>query len=137
MTADPRVWTRRTILDLLHSNKDAVARALWALYERDDVQLGPFLSDVAKALPHYDFNITTRQLIRVRPLLAKFWREILQEAERKGAKVDYDANSLKGVIAKPPMRPLAPSPKSELAAAPEPEPPAPVEPEAFNPIGMF
>jgi len=107
---DAKVWTKDDVLALLDTNKAAVVKALEALYARQTADEratlttrvhngrgfnskdATFLSDVARKLPLYNRNITDRQLARVRPMLRKYWRQLLEEIEEKGGQVDYRAH---------------------------------------------
>jgi hypothetical protein len=51
-----------------------------------------FLSDIAQKRPRYNDNVTDRQLARIRPMLRKYWRQLLEEIEERGGQVDYRAH---------------------------------------------
>ena len=99
------VWDRDAIFDLLDNNDKAVARAILALYKRQttsEQSVGytkehnsvgftafdaPFLSSLAESLPKYHNNLTVRQLAKARPMMKKYWKQLLDIAEENGATV--------------------------------------------------
>jgi hypothetical protein len=100
-----KVWDRESVIDLIDTSKAALAKALWTIYQRQtaDEQReqatrvansrgfnsrdAQFLSDVARKLPAYSFNLTDRQVAKVRPMMRKYWRQLLEEIELKGGAV--------------------------------------------------
>jgi hypothetical protein len=133
-----KVWDRDAVIHLINTSKPALAKALWAIYQRQttDEQRdqttrvangrgfnsrdAQFLSDVARKLPLYDFNLTDRQMAKVRPMMRKYWRQLLEEIAAKGGRV-------------------AMSPKREMAIAREneraiPQETAPTHREIANPL---
>ncbi|MCK1543366.1 hypothetical protein IVB12_15730 [Bradyrhizobium sp. 179] len=133
-----KVWDRDAVIHLINTSKPALAKALWTIYQRqtadeqrtqttnvrnkrgfnsNDAQ---FLSDVARKLPLYDFNLTDRQMAKVRPMMRKYWRQLLEEIERKG-----------GAVVKSPKRAKAIGRESERAI---PRETAPVRREIANPL---
>jgi hypothetical protein len=117
-----KVWNRASIVALLDANAAAVSKGLWKLYQRQTSTEqaidgtverngrgftshdAPFLSDIAKRLPRYDYRLTARQLAHVRPKLRKYWRQFLEEIEAAGGQVDFGK-----------------APKREIANEPDPE----------------
>jgi hypothetical protein len=124
--AQSKVWTRDDVIELLDGSKAAVVRALKAIYARqtsDEQSAGTtkhsngrgfngtdaeFLSSVAAALPRWNDNITPRQLAKVRPMLKKYWKQLLEEIEIKGGAVDYRAHLRKSAKAEKPESVKAP-----------------------------
>ncbi|RWI35518.1 hypothetical protein [Mesorhizobium sp.] len=103
---DTMIWTKETIQELIRTNDKAVAKAILALYARQteserstehtQVENGmgfnrldaPFLTSIAKALPRYGNHMTPRQIAKARPMLLKYWRQLLEIAGEKGAVVE-------------------------------------------------
>jgi len=114
MTTQQKVWDKDAIIQLLDTNDQAVAKAILTLFARqtEDEQSdettrvrngrgfnandAPFLTSIAKALPRWRNHMTDRQLAKARPMLRKYWRQLLEEIEANGGLVVYDA---------PPARP--------------------------------
>lgn len=100
-----KVWDKKAVQRLIATNDAALAKALWTIYQRQTAseksagttqvhnKVGfnsadaEFLSSVAAALPRWSFNMTPRQIRRVRPMMKKYWRQLLDEIEAKGGKV--------------------------------------------------
>lgn len=107
------VWDRDAIFDLLDNNDKAVARAILALYKRQtaaEQSVGntqehnsvgftafdaPFLSSLAESLPKYNNKLTIRQLAKARPMMKKYWKQLLDIAEENGATVKKAAVKVK------------------------------------------
>lgn len=140
----PKIWDRTAVVELLNRSDKAVAKALWTIYQRQtsteqnskktiernnrgfNSHEARFLSDVANRLPRYDFNLTRRQLSKVRPMILKYWRQLLEEIEAKGGIVDYAkspkddfANSFNDEPAISQHTDIAASPISEVVAPPD------------------
>jgi hypothetical protein len=85
-----KVWDKDAVQHLIATNDAALAKALWAIFQRqtateqstlstvqrngvgfnsNDAQ---FLSDIAKRLPRYDFHMTGPQIRAVRPKMRKY-----------------------------------------------------------------
>jgi hypothetical protein len=105
-----QIWDRDSVIHLIDTSKAALAKALWTIYQRQttDEQRdqatrvangrgfnsrdAQFLSDVARKLPAYSFNLTDRQVAKVRPMMRKYWRQLLEEIELKGGTVTRSCN---------------------------------------------
>jgi hypothetical protein len=139
LATNSKVWDKGAVQALIATNNKALAKALWNIYQRQtsDEQSrletthrngrgftghdARFLSDIAKRLPTYSFNMTPRQVAKVRPMMCKYWRQLLEEIEAKGGQVDYrqGAKSPNSDIADDGEDDLAETPNSEIAAAPQ------------------
>ena len=107
MQAETKVWDKEAVLALIAVDNAALARSLWNLYQRQtsgerssqqtiehngrgfNSRDAEFLSDVARRLPTYDFNMTPAQRRAVRNRITKYWRQMLEMIEEKGGSVDY------------------------------------------------
>lgn len=103
-----KTWDRETVIQLLETNDLALAKAVSVIYraqtadeqsalqtkERNGVGFNgtdaPFLSSIAQKLPRYDNRMTQRQIAKVRPMMKKYWAQLLKEIERRGGAVCYD-----------------------------------------------
>lgn len=110
-TFDNDVWTRERVLDLIANSKAATVRALKVIYSRqtDDERAAQttkhhnargfngrdaqVLSDIASKLPRYNNNLTDRQLVLVRTRITKYWRQLLEEIENGGKRVEWPAGA--------------------------------------------
>lgn len=126
-----KVWDRDAVHQLLETNAAALARAVLAIYARQtaaEKAVGEtvehngrgfsghdaeFLSDIAVKLPRYDNRMTPAQRAKVLPKMKRYWRQLLEEIEVKGGKVNYrlakrDAVSLNrdGQASEPAARPV-------------------------------
>lgn len=126
MSEIAKVWDKDAVQHLIATNDKALARALWVIFQRQTaaeqsslqtiVRNGrgftgvdaEFLSDVARKLPRYSFNMTGPQIRRVRPLMRKYWRQLLEEIEAKGGPVSKKAPKRESVQA--PNDDFVPSP---------------------------
>lgn len=133
MTEQVAIWDKGRIQALLGRSDKAVVEAIKGLYERqtaDEQASGEtrvhngrgfnsrdarFLSDVAQRLPQYGDRMTPKQISVARKMLPKYWRQLLEIAEAKGAQVDYGAKSLKSEPAEEPIREIAKAPKPQEA----------------------
>jgi hypothetical protein len=109
-----KVWDQASVQHLIATNDNALAKALWNLYQRQTTgersaqttlehngrgfnsRDAEFLSSVAAALPRWNFHMTPRQIAKVRPMMKKYWRQLLEEIELKGGRI---ARSTKREIA--------------------------------------
>lgn len=91
--------TKESIVALLETNDLALARAILALNERQTADErasehtrvvngrgfnkhdAPFLTSIAKALPRWNSHMTPRQIARARPMVKKYWRQLLEIAQ--------------------------------------------------------
>jgi len=98
-------WTKERMIHLLDQSELALAKALTSLYARQttDEQSdnttrhrngrgfgardAEFLSDIARKLPRYSNRMTPRQIAKVRPMVKRYWRQLLEEAELAGKPV--------------------------------------------------
>jgi hypothetical protein len=117
-----KVWDQAAVQHLIATNDAALAKALWNIYQRQTAseksaentqcrnKVGfnshdaAFLSSVAAKLPRWNFHMTGPQIRRVRPMMKKYWRQLLDEIEAKG-----------GVVVKTPNRSKANKPENEKA----------------------
>jgi hypothetical protein len=130
-----KVWDKDAVQHLIATNNAALAKALWNIYQRQTASEqsalttlnrngvgfnsndAKFLSDVARRLPAYEFNMTPRQIARVRPMMRKYWRQLLEEIAAKGG----------AVCLKAPKRTIGKNPSSQPALMAETEGAAPCE----------
>lgn len=107
-----QVWDKEAIHRLLATSKQAVARALVVVYnnqtdrERADQQThdsngvgfsgvdAEILSSFAQFYLEHKF-LTPRQVAIARNKVKKYWRQLLQEVERKGMAVSYKVSKRK------------------------------------------
>lgn len=100
-----KVWDKDAVQHLIATNDNALAKALWNIYQRQTASErsaqttlehngrgfnsndAEFLSSVASALPRWNFHMTPRQIAKVRPMMKKYWRQLLEEIELKGGAV--------------------------------------------------
>lgn len=120
-----KVWDKKAIVALINTNDAAVARAITALYQRQTAteQSGehtnvlngvgfnkidaPFLTSIAKALPRYNNHMTSKQIAKARPMLRKYWRQLLEIANDNGVQVAMKAKRVvERAIEQPPASPL-------------------------------
>ncbi len=109
-------WNKDSVQALLARNDQAVTKALLTIFARQTAAEqasnqtvehngrgftgtdAEFLSDIAKKLPRYNMRMTPRQMARVRSMIKKYWKQLLQEIEKKGGSVSYSvAKSRKAV----------------------------------------
>jgi hypothetical protein len=101
-----QIWTKESIQQLIKTNDAAVSKAILALYARQtaaerssehtQVENGigfnridaPFLTSIAKALPRWNNHMTPRQIAKARPMLLKYWRQLLEIAGERGAQIE-------------------------------------------------
>lgn len=104
-----QVWNKQAVHDLLDRSAAAVAKAVLTIYARQtaaEQAIGStvehngrgfsghdaeFLSSIATRLPQYDNRMTERQLAKVRPLMKRYWKQLLEAIEEKGGQVDLKA----------------------------------------------
>lgn len=138
-----KVWTKDSVQHLITTNDKALARAVLQLYARQTAAEvasqqtrehngrgfnsndAPFLSDIARKLPMYGNRMTERQAARVRNMMRKYWRQLLEVIEENGGAVDYKAKAQ-----------VAPEVVEEEAVAPE-MVPVPVTVAPVAAWGMF
>lgn len=101
-----KVWNKKSVQDLLGKSDEAVKRALVHLYNRqtdseqaiEDTKFrndigftaadAPRLTSIAKFYLSRKF-LSPKQVSLVRRRIFKYWKQMLQEIESKGGKVDY------------------------------------------------
>lgn len=144
MEANSKVWDRDAVQALIATNDAALSKALWTIFQRQtpgeqstlttiarngrgfNANDAETLSDIAKRLPRYDFNLTIRQRKLVRGRLKKYWRQLLEEIEAKGGTVSYRvAKASKPAIANSQMGDPATLLDDDIAEALNSEVPAP------------
>lgn len=127
MSTGSKVWDKDAVQQLIAVNDQALAKALWNIFQRQTAAEqsalqtiehngrgftgtdAEFLSDVARRLPRYDFRMTPRQIAKVRPKMSKYWKQLLEVIEEKGGQV----------CKKAPKREKAKSSFSETAIPPQ------------------
>lgn len=115
MQAESKVWDKDAVQHLIATNDKALARALWLIFQRQTTAEqsslqtiehngrgftghdAEFLSDVARKLPRYNFKMTPRQTERVRRMMKKYWRQLLEEIEETGKPVAKTAKRQKAL----------------------------------------
>jgi hypothetical protein len=103
-----KVWTKRSVQDLLATNDKAVCKALVHLFNRqtdseqaientkyrNDVGFtaadAPRLTSIAKFYLSRKF-LSPKQVALVRKRILKYWKQLLQEIAKNGGQVDYKA----------------------------------------------
>ena len=129
-----KIWDKIAVQSLIATNDKALSKALWNIFQRQtaDEQSAemtklhngrgftgrdaPFLSSVAKKLPLYEYRMTPRQIAKIRPMMRKYWRQLLEDIEAKGGTVSYKvAKSLKGDTAIEREDDIADEPEREIA----------------------
>lgn len=147
--AAQKVWTKELVQELISTNEKALARAVLQLYNRQTAaeiasqstrehngrgfnsKDAPFLSDIARKLPLYGNRMTPRQIARVRPMMLKYWRQLLEIIAENGGVVD-----LKG-RAKPALQVECDIEEVEEVELPPVPVPAAAQPQAASAWGMF
>lgn len=107
MNAIVEVWDRAKVQELIERSDAALARAILRIYNlqtaseqsegstREHNGIGftaydaPFLSAIASKLPQYNMRLTERQIARVRPMMKKYWKQLLHIIEGEGKVVSY------------------------------------------------
>lgn len=107
MNATVMVWDKSKVQALIERNDRALARAVVRIYElqtlserssgatQDHNGIGftafdaPFLSAIASKLPQYNMQLTERQIAKVRPMMKKYWKQLLNIIEQAGQPVSY------------------------------------------------
>ena len=139
MQAETKIWDKGMVQALIVASDKALSKALWNIFQRQTAAEqsalqtiehngrgftghdAKFLSDVARRLPAYSFHMTPRQVAKVRPMMRKYWRQLLEDIETKGGSVSYK---------------IANSPKKEIAGSPKPDSAIPPKSESAQP-GAF
>jgi hypothetical protein len=131
-----KVWDKDAVQHLISTNNAALAKALWNIYQRQTASEqsalttlnrngvgfnsndAKFLSDIARRLPAYNFNMTPRQIAKVRPMMRKYWRQLLEEIAAKGGAVCMRApKGEKAVSLKDEAAPCETAPASNRSTA--------------------
>ena len=94
-------FTKEYVLQLIDQNDLALAKAILAIAarqtadehagERTHVANGrgfnqidaPFLTSIAKALPKWNNHMTPKQIARARPMMRKYWRQLIEVAQER------------------------------------------------------
>lgn len=108
-----KIWTKEMVQELLERNDEALARAVIQIYQRqttteqssqqtkDHNGIGftafdaPFLSAIAVSLPRYQNKFTKRQKDKVRPMMKKYWKQLLQIIESNGGLTEISTKKAK------------------------------------------
>lgn len=94
-------FTKEYVLRLIEESDTALAKAILAIAARQtaDEHAGettvhangrgfnyhdaPFLTSIAKALPRWNNHMTPKQIARARPMMRKYWRQLIEVAEER------------------------------------------------------